>query len=152
VLVLYSAATVPLDICFKYTKTLGAVVVDVFVDIFFICDLVLNFRTAFIRFDGTYEIDPAAVRRHYLRSWFSVDLLASIPFDRLALTEEIGVLALAKMPRLLRLSRLLKKLDMFTTARLARVTSVLVFFLVFTHFVGAHTATGLWPSLAPFLP
>ena len=141
---LYSAATVPLDICFQYTKSLGAIIIDVFVDIFFVFDLVLNFRTAYIRFDGSYEIDPAAVRKRYLRSWFAVDLVASIPFDRLALTSQVGVLALAKLPRLLRLSRLLKKLDMLTTARLARVASVLVFFLVFTHFVGGCSRGAGW--------
>ena len=81
---------------------------------------------------GTPLCSPAWVSRR-----FFVDFIASIPFERLAGGgDETLVLALAKMPRLLRLSRLLKKLDMFTSAREIRVFSVLIVFVVFTHFVG----------------
>ena len=115
----------------------GIYAVDWFVDVFFICDLMLNFRTAYVNFDGTLEIEPLKVRWHYIRSWFLIDLVASIPFEKIAGgAQGTTALALAKMPRLLRLSRLLKKLDMFTSARAMRVFSVLIFFLIFTHFVG----------------
>lgn len=41
-------------------------------------DVVLGFFTAFRK--GTEVVDdPAAVRRHYLRTWFAADLLAALP-------------------------------------------------------------------------
>jgi len=136
-LVIYSALTVPLEISFKYDAPLGILVIDWFVDVFFILDIFLNFRTAFYNYDGTFEIEPSIIRRRYCTTWFSVDLIASIPIERFAGSgSETSAIALAKMPRLLRLSRLLKKLDKFTSARFMRVVSVLIFFLMFTHFVG----------------
>ena len=85
--------------------------------------------------DGTYCRDPAKIRRKYLRSWFLIDLLASIPFEYFGGNDQTLVLSMAKSPRLLRLSRLLKKLDMLTSARLMRFVSVLIIFVVFTHVV-----------------
>ena len=40
----------------------------------------INFRTAFIH-DGELISDPYAVAREYLRLWFWLDFLSSIPFD-----------------------------------------------------------------------
>ncbi len=136
-LVIYSSLSVPMEICFRYDAPLGVQIIDWFVDIFFIFDLFLNFRTAYYNYDGTFEIDPINIRLHYIRTWFAIDLVASIPIERMAGGRQgSSAIALAKMPRLLRLSRLLKKLDKFTSARAMRVVSVLIFFLMFTHFVG----------------
>lgn len=136
-LVIYTALSVPLEICFKYDQSVGFQVIDWLVDIFFLFDLILNFRTAYYNYDGTFEIDPLMIRNRYVRSWFVIDLVASIPIERLSGGGgQTSAVALAKMPRLLRLSRLLKKLDKFTSARAMRVVSVLIFFLMFTHFVG----------------
>ena len=42
VLVIYSALSVPMDICFKYEKFVLVEVLDVFIDVFFIFDLILK--------------------------------------------------------------------------------------------------------------
>jgi hypothetical protein len=96
-------------------------VIDRMVDVFFIFDIALNFRTAYHKPDGTFEVDYIKIRNRYLVSWFPVDLIASIPFD-IFLSDSAGAsLALAKMPRLLRSFRLLKMLDKLTAARGLRV-------------------------------
>ena len=46
VLVLYNAVSIPLEIGFETSTPLAQQVVDVFVDVFFITDIVINFRTA----------------------------------------------------------------------------------------------------------
>lgn len=134
VFVLYSAVSVPMEVCFRYEKHISISMFDRFVDVFFFCDLLINFRTAFVKGDGTFEIEPTLIARKYLCTWFFFDLLATVPFDLLtgnaAGTNSLG---LAKMPRMLRIFRLLKKLDMLTAARAMRMLSVVVFFLVFTH-------------------
>ena len=58
VCVLYSAITVPLEVCFRYEKLVTLAVIDRIVDVYFIFDLVLNFRTAYYNHDGTFQIDP----------------------------------------------------------------------------------------------
>ena len=138
--VIYSALAVPLQICFTYKPNTSIEVLDIIVDTFFILDLILNFRTAYNNYDGTFELDPVKIRNKYLSTWFVIDLAASVPFDRMRggsdETSSTSSLGLAKTPRLLRISRLLKKLDMLTSARAMRLVSVLIIFLVFTHFVG----------------
>lgn len=139
VFVLWTCFTVPVQICFASSVS-DFDVIDLLIDIFFICDLVLNFRTAYDASDGTFVRDPWKISRKYLTSWFVIDLLASVPFDRIpglgGDTDENLILSMAKVPRLLRISRLLKKLEVLTTARAMRMVSVMVIFLSFTHFVG----------------
>ena len=123
-LVIYSVITVPIEVSFDYYEPMIMVVLNVFVDVFFIIDIMINFRTAYYNHDGTFELDPHKIRNRYVLSWFFPDLLASIPFDLFTGGEAsrgTTSLALAKMPRMLRLFRLLKKLDMFTSARAMRV-------------------------------
>jgi len=51
-------------------------------DIFFIVDLFLNFRTAILD-DGELIQEPKQVARKYAKTWFAVDLIATIPYDRI---------------------------------------------------------------------
>ena len=84
------------------------------VDICFIIDIVFNFRTAFYDKQGKLELDHKLISRNYLRSWFFIDLIASVPTDWF--NTGTGAIGAAKMPRLLRLGRLLKKFDQFAAA------------------------------------
>ena len=54
---------------------------DTLVDFLFICDLFVNFLSAYERRDGTIEARPKMIARKYLRSWFIVDFIACIPVD-----------------------------------------------------------------------
>jgi potassium voltage-gated channel Eag-related subfamily H protein len=61
-------------------------------------------------------IDPAIIRRNYLKSWFVIDLLSCLPYDIFYMfkhdDERIGSLFSAlKVVRLLRLGRVARKLD-----------------------------------------
>lgn len=48
---------------------------------FFVLDILVNFRTAVLD-DGELVQRPAAVAVRYLRGWFALDLVATIPYDR----------------------------------------------------------------------
>ena len=64
------------------------------------------------------------IAAHYLNGFFTIDLLATIPFDSLFKNAEgikLTWLNALKMIRLLRLGRLLKKLDDVTAAGLFRL-------------------------------
>ena len=56
-----------------------AFIFDACVDIYFIADLALNFRTAYYRRDGTREERPRRIAVHYLSGWFSVDFFSCLP-------------------------------------------------------------------------
>lgn len=52
-------------------------------DVTFIIDILINFRTTYVNVADEVESDPAKIAMHYLRGWFLIDLVAAIPFDLL---------------------------------------------------------------------
>ena len=92
---------------------------DSIIDILFAVDIVVNFMTTYINpKTGVVVTNPNRIVKNYIfRGRFFVDLLASIPFDKLISSEpgengEINddystILGLLKMVRLLRLGRII---------------------------------------------
>ena len=58
------------------------VIIELIVDVMFIADILINFRTTYI-LSGEVVTDPQKIARNYLRGWFFVDAVAAIPFDLL---------------------------------------------------------------------
>ena len=61
------------------------VVFEIIVDVAYILDILVNFRTA--TYSDSYELifEPMLIARLYITSgWFWVDLIAAIPFDYFA--------------------------------------------------------------------
>ncbi|KAH9579394.1 anaphase-promoting complex subunit Hcn1, variant 2 [Schistosoma haematobium] len=52
-------------------------------DTLFILDIIVNFRTGIIRNDFVDDIilDPTEIAREYLKTWFILDMISSIPMD-----------------------------------------------------------------------
>ena len=57
--------------------------IDYLIDVYFLFDMVLSFRTTYHNEDNELVLDVKLIRR-YLRSWFAIDLVAIIPFELLA--------------------------------------------------------------------
>ena len=53
------------------------------VDIMFIIDILINFRTTYISENDEVVSAPSKIAVHYFRGWFIIDLVAAIPFDLL---------------------------------------------------------------------
>ena len=53
---------------------------SVFMDVWFICDVFLNFRTGFVDHGATI-MDSNKIAKHYLKSWFIIDFFASVPWE-----------------------------------------------------------------------
>ena len=102
---------------------------DFLVDVFFLFDIVLNFRTAYY-FESLLVASPSAIARHYLRTWFPVDFLSSVPLDWFvdggpAVFTDLGSGGAAGSPAtqfttLLRVFKVLKLLKLLRIARLLR--------------------------------
>ena len=71
VLLFYVAITVPLRAGFDLEVALASFsfFVDMLVDIYFISDICLNFRTAYYTKDGNREERGKQIARHYCRGW-----------------------------------------------------------------------------------
>ncbi|KAI5756005.1 hypothetical protein M8J77_021317 [Diaphorina citri] len=64
------------------------VFVDLIVDVTFIVDIAINFRTTYVNANDEVVSNPGLIALHYLRGWFIIDLVAAIPFDLLIFGSE----------------------------------------------------------------
>lgn len=53
------------------------------VDVTFVVDILINFRTTFVNGQDEVVSHPGRIAVHYLSGWFLIDLVAAIPFDLL---------------------------------------------------------------------
>lgn len=107
---LYNAIAVPFLLAFQSTWSHPHVIITLFVffyigDLCFCTDVVLCFFTPYTQ-QGMYERDFSDIRRHYLKTWFTADLISSVPFD-LLLLPTLGMRA-ALLARFLRFLRMLR--------------------------------------------
>lgn len=56
-------------------------VIDLIVDIMFMVDIIINFRTTYVNHNDEVVSHPGKIALHYLRGWFIIDVVAAIPFD-----------------------------------------------------------------------
>uniref|UniRef100_A0A1I7WIV1 Cyclic nucleotide-binding domain-containing protein n=1 Tax=Heterorhabditis bacteriophora TaxID=37862 RepID=A0A1I7WIV1_HETBA len=58
-------------------------VVDLIVDIMFIVDIIINFRTTYVNENDEVVSHPGKIAIHYFKGWFVIDMIAAVPFDLL---------------------------------------------------------------------
>ncbi|XP_075767446.1 voltage-gated delayed rectifier potassium channel KCNH4 isoform X2 [Pelodiscus sinensis] len=138
----YVAVTVPYNVCFTGTEdSLAAarstIVSDIVVEMLFILDIVLNFRTTYVSQSGQVVYDTRSICLHYVATWFFVDLIAALPFDLLyAFNVTVTSLVhLLKTVRLLRLLRLLQKLDRYSQYSAMVLTLLMSMFALLAHWL-----------------
>lgn len=155
-LVMYNTLFIILVVCFnKYeertglywyeestdTVTWAPMVIDYLVDLVFLADILLTFRTTFFDAENELVLDKRVIRNNYLKTWFPVDLVSFLPFEIVGLAEDPPRLRLPlKVIRLLRLTKVIKEVNVHNNV--VRVSQMLSLFLVFAHIVGS-----IWWSL-----
>ena len=56
-------------------------IVDLVVDVMFIVDILINFRTTYVNKNDQIVSNPGKIALHYFKGWFLIDVVAAIPFD-----------------------------------------------------------------------
>ncbi|XP_058929414.1 potassium voltage-gated channel subfamily H member 2 isoform X6 [Kogia breviceps] len=118
-------------------------VVDLLVDIMFIVDILINFRTTYVNANEEVVSHPGRIAVHYFKGWFLIDMVAAIPFDLLIFgsgSEEL--IGLLKTARLLRLVRVARKLD-----RYSEYGAAVLFLLMCTFALIAHWLACIWYAI-----
>ncbi|XP_046753006.1 potassium/sodium hyperpolarization-activated cyclic nucleotide-gated channel 2 isoform X6 [Diprion similis] len=102
-------------------------------DTIFLVDIVVNFRTGIMQQDNAEQVilDPKLIAKHYLRTWFFLDLISSIPLDYIFLifnqfqdfSESLQFLNAGRALRILRLAKLLSLVRLLRLSRLVRYVS-----------------------------
>ncbi|XP_042350596.1 potassium voltage-gated channel subfamily H member 7-like [Plectropomus leopardus] len=114
-------------------------VVDLIVDIMFIIDILINFRTTYVNLNEEVVSDPAKIAIHYFKGWFLIDMVAAIPFDLLIFgsgsDETTTLIGLLKTARLLRLVRVARKLDRYSEYGAAVLMLLMCIFALIAHWL-----------------
>jgi CRP-like cAMP-binding protein len=116
-LIMYSAFTVPLRVCFSADATGYWLGFEIIISIIFVLDIVANFNTVF--FDpikGKWVLSRRRIAKRYSESWLWLDLPGSVPVELIDVawygaaghSGALGLLRMLRLFRLLRLLRLLK--------------------------------------------
>lgn len=127
-LLVYVAVMVPLRMGFSMEAEVGSGgwTVELIVDMYFIADIVFNFRTGVYDSDGVLIYDRPAIRRRYLKGWFSIDIVSCFPAGYIAqiaaaLSGESQSGNAIKNMKGIRILRLLRLAKMLRLGRLKRI-------------------------------
>ena len=63
-------------------------IIDLIVDIMFIVDILINFRTTYVNKNDEVVSHPGKIAVHYFKGWFLIEVVAAIPFDLLLFGSE----------------------------------------------------------------
>jgi hypothetical protein len=121
-LIVFSVFSVPFRIGFGVEDNDGLFWSDAVIDSFFGLDIILTFRTAYFDEDmGGFETNPWKLATRYLRGFFLIDFLSTLPIEAISkfvLGQVLGslqnlqagssVARMARIFRILKLARLLK--------------------------------------------
>lgn len=112
---------------FEDQNTAPWIIFNVLSDTLFLMDLLFNFRTGILGEDSHVILDPKEIRMHYLRTWFLVDFISSIPVDYIFLIvdlesrhESSDVYRTARALRIVRFAKILSLLRLLRLSRLIR--------------------------------
>ena len=89
ILLLYTAGLVPYFTCFVDEITEMHFYFDLFVDFMFFVDIILSFFTAYETKPGVWEFRKSKIACNYIKGFFFIDLLTTLPFQLLEKVQTI---------------------------------------------------------------
>ncbi|XP_014669392.1 PREDICTED: potassium/sodium hyperpolarization-activated cyclic nucleotide-gated channel 1-like [Priapulus caudatus] len=138
VLLVANLIILPVAIAF-FNDDLSArwVVFNIMADTIFIIDILVNFRTGVMSPETADQVilEPRAIAQQYLKTWFSLDLISSMPIDyiffifqqmqadNLNSQELEQIIQAGRALKILRLAKLLSLLRLLRLSRLVRYVS-----------------------------
>lgn len=87
-------------------------------------------------------MDIKKIRIKYVKTWFIFDLFATFPFEEVleafgvSLGKSARIFQLSRLPRILRLGKILKFLDNIRGANIWRIFRLFLLFFLVSHWVG----------------
>jgi len=152
----FVAIVAPVQVSMLESRFNAFFVINCCVDMVFVVDLVLQFFLMYPKkTDYGFELEyrHSEIVKHYLKSWFVIDVLSVIPFDLIGILSTTDELANLKMVKTIRLMRLLKLVRVLKSSRVFRrfevrmsitygTLALLKFFVILT--VITHWLANLW--------
>ncbi|KAL3887064.1 hypothetical protein ACJMK2_027196 [Sinanodonta woodiana] len=114
------------------------VIIDLIVDIMFIADILINFRTTYLH-NGEVVVEPTKIAINYVKGWFVIDTIAALPFDLLLFgsgtSDTMTITGILKTARLLRLLRVIRRIEQFAEYGAAVLLLLMVTFTLIGHWL-----------------
>ena len=141
VFVIYTLIAIPYEIAWD----LGTawIAISVIVEVAFVVDIWLNFRTAYRGRDDELIVDRLQIAKHYAKTVFVLDLIASVPLTTvlLLLDEDdssgaFALLKLFKVFRLFRISRVFRLIAAFQLTAYLQLGLLFSGFILMAHWCG----------------
>jgi potassium voltage-gated channel Eag-related subfamily H protein 7 len=118
-LLIFTTYVTPYEVAFLSTRFNTLFVINRFVDLIFLLDLIRCFFTAYFDEMKQYWVgDAGAIAANYMKGWFTIDLVSILPFDSVGLIMNSDAISKFKAARIIRLMRLLKLLRLLRSARI----------------------------------
>lgn len=140
VMAVYNCFVIPYTVAFEpsFMEEIYIRLLNNLIDICFMIDVVVTFRTTYIhQKTGNEIIVPRIIAFEYLKSRFLLDFLASFPFDLIGEmifgsgnASMLSLISLLKLVRVLRLNRLIAVMKVEDEVKLSLKLFKLIFFLV----------------------
>ena len=115
---LYTAAVLPFVMAFIETKEFDSwFYISLILDLLFMMDFVVNCSTAYYNNESILVTSRKEILKNYLKGWLIFDMLASVPFTLIEISNDssqqnskslIRIIKLPRIYRLLRISKLFK--------------------------------------------
>ena len=161
-MVLYTAIWLPMYVVHDITVPMGVTVWEMVVDLTFLVDILLNFRTAYVEPEGAVlVVDKKKIASKYASKWLPIDVCGSIPWEIIFFfvgiangsdneadegegqgregggsTELLNVIKILKLPKLLRLGRFFKILERIEgAANVGRIVMLMCIMTLFVHWI-----------------
>ncbi|KAL4218255.1 Potassium voltage-gated channel subfamily H member 7 [Mactra antiquata] len=114
------------------------VIIDLIVDLMFIADILINFRTTYLH-NGEVVTDQKKIAINYVKGWFVIDTIAAVPFDLLLFgsgtSDTMTIAGILKTARLLRLLRVIRRIEQFAEYGAAVLLLLMVTFSLAGHWL-----------------
>lgn len=139
----YNVFMLPIGIAFRVENQVFDLTSQA-VDIVFVLDIFIVFRTTILDDDSGEEIrDGKIIASNYLKGRFSVDFLSTVPFDYIALifldsasAKQFQLFGLLKLIRVLRLNRIIMYLNLKQDIKASiKLVKLIFFLLMYVHFI-----------------
>ena len=83
VFVIYNVIILPMQIGLELEPDSTRYVIELFIDMYFACDILLNFFTGYFDDYNNIIMDQKKIIKNYMKFWFWIDLTATFPFELL---------------------------------------------------------------------
>ena len=125
--IVYLSITVPYKICFNVTSSAAWSYFEMVITLFFMADIFVTFNTGFYS-KGALVTNRKQIAINYLKFWFWMDLVASIPYSwfidgivEKEPSDSSGVYQAPQVLRLIKITRFLRVLRLLRLAKLKRI-------------------------------